>query len=47
MNTLLSHAREELKQPNNDNETILSSFISVLSINLMFMLFGWIVMMFI
>ncbi|WP_185946546.1 hypothetical protein [Enterococcus casseliflavus] len=47
MNTLLSHAREELKQPNNDNETILSSFIRVLSINLMFMLIGWIVMMFI
>lgn len=35
------------KQPNNDNETILSTFISVLSINLMFMLIGWIVMMFI
>ncbi|MGH1707804.1 hypothetical protein [Enterococcus gallinarum] len=47
MSTLLSHAREELKQPNNENETILSSFISVLSINLMFMLIGWIVMMFI
>lgn len=35
------------KQPNNDNETILSKFTRILATNLIFMLIGWILMMFI